>query len=240
MFDNDYLRATRLSLRRRGEADASETLIIERGPGGEFRLRQPADLRIDQRAVAVIMQSVLGLKVQQFMTGSGRADEVSMGPAPEPMVAVEISGTAGTERLEVFEINAGSMVCRAMPRNIVFRAATDMAREIFAVQIGDLRSKVLLPVAVADIGKIVIDPGAGRGVPLELTRDGAMEFKLRQPVRMKAHTTQVNKLLQAFRNLQVIAFVADDAGDLGRFGLGQDALRVSVRGVVHARPWAEA
>lgn len=209
----------RLALHRRTEgAERKEEVIeIERFGATDFRLLRPLATAADPRAAMALLSFLGGMAADQFLG--------ELNPMPEWDVKIEVESGRGIERITVWKTPQG-LIGRQEPRNIEFTIKSADYTNTFAVPVAELRARILVPIAMQDIGRVEIDPGQGQGERIQLQRGLRDAMSLFQPVEVAAEPAPVNELLQASQKLQIVEFV--DAPVLAECGLDRGFLTVSL------------
>lgn len=211
----------KLTLRRRVGADKQlEVVEVERVSGAEFRLRQPLDTDANPHTALALFTFLASMGADQFL------DELN--PMPDWDVHYEIEGAFGKEAITIWKTEHG-ILGKQEPRGVVFSLTSSNFNRTFDVPVDDLRARVLVPVEVADIVRVELDPGQGRGERIQLQRTTVSgEFRLFQPFESEADPASCAELVQALQNLKITEFLSVPESELGKLGLDAGFLTVSV------------
>lgn len=220
----------RLQMRRRLANGEYESLVVERREG-DYRLIAPIEAPAADAAVRVLLAQMLGLRLDRFTPGNVREPDASAD------FIVDVEGERGAERLSLWRRENDSLFGVHRERDVGLVLDGRTAQGLFTVTGESLRSRVLIPFVIDDMRQLKLDPGAGRGASIVLTRDATGGFRLQQPVDAPANPSTVIKLAQALRRLGAIEFVTSAPGDdVSRHGVGSGSMSLEILGPLQTKP----
>lgn len=214
------------------QADLSKVVITRGGKslelaqdGEAWKISSPVKTAADPDRVAGLLRKVRNLRVRDFVDDAPKdlgkyglvapeADIVFYGRNAEP---------AGTV---VFgkEAEKGARYVRTAGRDSVFTVGNEIMKDIVA-EPGELRDKKVTHLSEGQVSEIRIQQG---DKTLALSRTGA-KWEIREPEKLEADENPPRELLTALADLTVADFVAEKAEDPGKYGLGKDALCVTLK-----------
>jgi hypothetical protein len=162
---------------------------------------------------------VLGLRVERFVLGN-------VEPRPRADYIIEVTGDAGSERVELTAQDNGTLLGHQTPRDLAFVVQASSYEPVLEYSVEQLRSRILNPYAPDHLMQIEVDPGAGRGRPLVLRRGSDQLFALHAPHRLRTDASSVARLLAVLGKLGVREFLPEPPDDLEAMGLGDAATKV--------------
>ncbi len=202
----------------------------------EWRLLSPIVGRADGAAARHFLVAVLSQRADYFPPGLMRP------PTDAPNIVVTVRGAYGEETVNLWTVAGGQLLGLLRGRNLYFTSDNRQYCAIFENAADHLRARILVPLGndadsvYEHLAEVVIDPGQGRGDRLRFRRESATaEWRLVEPVEIRANPTACTDAAQAVNNLVVQEFLDDENGvrpraNDPRYGLLAGRLLVSVRG----------
>lgn len=236
VFRSAFTQANELQIDQRLASGQRETLHLRRA--GDWQLVAPVAGRADPEQSQVLVSQVLGLRIDDFVTGKFEL------PSDEPTLVVTVDSDVGQESVRMWE-RGGQLLGYQAERKLAFVLADNQYSNVFTGAVDRLRARVLIPVAGSmfeSLAEFVVDPGQGRE-RLRLVRDSiAAGWRLVEPIEAAAADTAVAEGAHALQQLLAMRFVdepttfASRAED-PRFGLlPKDRLVVTVKSHDQQKP----
>ena len=237
VFRSAFTQANELLIDQRLASGQRETLHLRRA--GDWQLVAPVAGRADPEQSQVLVSQVLGLRIDDFVTGKFEL------PSEEPTLVVTVRSDVGEESVRLWE-RGGQLLGYQTQRKLAFVLSDNQYSNVFTGAVDRLRARVLIPVAGSmfeSLAEFVVDPGQGRGERLRLLRDSmASGWRMIEPIEVPAGDTPVAESAHALQQLLAMRFVdepttfASRAED-PRFGLRpQDRLVVTVKSHGQQKP----
>lgn len=236
VFRSAFTQANELQIDQRLASGQRETLHLRRA--GDWQLVAPVAGRADPEQSQVLVSQVLGLRIDDFVTGKFEL------PTEEPTLVVTVRSDVGQESVRLWE-RGGQLLGYQAERKLAFVLADNQYSNVFTGAVDRLRARVLIPVAGSmfeSLAEFVVDPGQGRD-RVRLVRDSvASGWRLVEPIEAAAADTAVAEGAHALQQLLAMRFVdepttfASRAED-PRFGLlPKDRLVVTVKSHDQQKP----
>lgn len=236
VFRSAFTQANELQIDQRLASGQREKLHLRRA--GDWQLVAPVAGRADPEQAQVLVSQVLGLRIDDFVTGKFEL------PSEEPTLVVTVDSDVGQESVRLWE-RGGQLLGYQAERKLAFVLADNQYSNVFTGAVDRLRARVLIPVAGSmfeSLAEFVADPGQGRA-RVRLVRDSmASGWRLVEPIEAAAADTAVAECAHALQQLLAMRFVdepttfASRAED-PRFGLlPKDRLVVAVRSHGQQKP----
>jgi len=236
VFRSAFTQANELQIDQRLASGQREKLHLRRA--GDWQLVAPVAGRADPEQSQVLVSQVLGLRIDDFVTGKFEL------PSEEPTLVVTVDSDVGQESVRLWE-RGGQLLGYQAERKLAFVLADNQYSNVFTGAVDRLRARVLIPVAGSmfeSLAEFVTDPGQGRE-RVRLVRDSmASGWRLVEPIEAAAADTAVAEDAHALQQLLAMRFVdepttfASRAED-PRFGLlPKDRLVVTVKSHGQQKP----
>ncbi len=236
VFRSAFTQANELQIDQRLASGQREKLHLRRA--GDWQLVAPVAGRADPEQSQVLVSQVLGLRIDDFVTGKFEL------PTEEPTLVVTVDSDVGQESVRLWE-RGGQLLGYQAERKLAFVLADNQYSNVFTGAVDRLRARVLIPVAGSmfeSLAEFVVDPGQGRD-RVRLVRDSiASGWRLVEPIEAAAADTAVAEGAHALQQLLAMRFVdepttfASRAED-PRFGLlPKDRLVVTVKSHGQQKP----
>ena len=236
VFRSAFTQANELQIDQRLASGQREKLHLRRA--GDWQLVAPVAGRADPEQAQVLVSQVLGLRIDDFVTGKFEL------PSEEPTLVVTVDSDVGQESVRLWE-RGGQLLGYQAERKLAFVLADNQYSNVFTGAVDRLRARVLIPVAGSmfeSLAEFVVDPGQGRD-RVRLVRDSiASGWRLVEPIEAAAADTAVAEGAHALQQLLAMRFVdepttfASRAED-PRFGLlPKDRLVVTVKSHGQQKP----
>ena len=215
-------------------------LELQKNTNGEWSLVQPRAEKADGQRVQDFLTQLTGVKIEEFLDQNA-ANPGALGLAAPAwrVTLLKTSATAATnapakvipgEDTQTLLIsgqarpNARTAVRlehEATPYEIASAAITNLTADPLV-----FRTRDLLAVNPSDVLKLTVVRG---NVTQSVERaSGTNDFAVTAPVKGPADKEQISEVLNAFCYLRAIRFVTADEKDLGKFGLAQPELALTL------------
>lgn len=237
VFRSAFTQANELLIDQRLASGQRETLHLRRA--GDWQLVAPVAGRADPEQSQVLVSQVLGLRIDDFVTGKFEL------PSEEPTLVVTVRSDVGEESVRLWE-RGGQLLGYQTQRKLAFVLSDNQYSNVFTGAVDRLRARVLIPVAGSmfeSLAEFVVDPGQGRGERLRLLRDSmASGWRMVEPIEVPAGDTPVAESAHALQQLLAMRFVDEPTTFVSRaedprFGLRpQDRLVVTVKSHGQQKP----
>jgi hypothetical protein len=236
VFRSAFTQANELQIDQRLASGQREKLHLRRA--GDWQLVAPVAGRADPEQSQVLVSQVLGLRIDDFVTGKFEL------PSEEPTLVVTVDSDVGQESVRLWE-RGGQLLGYQAERKLAFVLADNQYSNVFTGAVDRLRARVLIPVAGSmfeSLAEFVVDPGQGRA-RVRLVRDSvASGWRLVEPIEAGAADTAVAEGAHSLQQLLAMRFV-DEATTFAsraedpRFGLlPKDRLVVTVKSHGQQKP----
>ncbi len=126
----------------------------------------------------------------------------------------------------------GRMYARIDGSNTIY-LIDDAITQALPPDSASLRSKTLTNLSPDLADKLILRDGTGE---IELERNPSGGWRISKPLSAPADSETVENLLAEFFNLPIVAFVADDSGDLGFHGIEEGKVEMAVHVEGRTRP----
>lgn len=203
--------------------------VIEVQKEGEmWQLNKPLKARGDATTIRDLLAQILNTRIEQFIADDDPA--IATSGLDEPRAMVQFSEGGGNMPLTL-QIGLASareqekVFARVSSRNGIYLLPKTVADVIFLLKPNDLRDRHLLRLDLDIVDRINIT--AGNGEKVVLARKEESWAIQNVPNRPSADAGQVRQLAEGLLNQTVIAFAADVASDLGKYGLDRPEVRVT-------------
>lgn len=217
VFLNSQASAGTVEIRQRtGIGDEVQTIRLERGQGGTWRMVQPMQARTDSGTASRFLDQVLALRIEDFLPGAPKLPD----EPPTFEITVEGMGRYGPLRdhVRLWQRPLEEVVlCVADGRPEGFTAQGRSYRGLFERAVEGLRARYLLPYSVEDVVQLRLVPA--EGTLMALRRDPKSGFRIVEPYAMAARPTPLAELLSQLRGLHAASFVDDADPDDPVYGL---------------------
>ncbi len=218
----------RFTLQRRTEAGKLERIVLVT-EGELLRLVEPVQARPDLEAAQALVLPVLAMRVEAFLAGA-------LNPRPDPDWVIEVDGSFGKERLQLWGKAGETLLGQQAPRGIEFSVAAAHFPRLLGTPLDALRARLLVPIPPEQVHGLTLDPGPGRGKALVLVPGLTGGLRLAQPVAAETDPVALAELLAALARLQAEEFLPESQ-DFGRFGLDEaSAASLQILGQFAQRP----
>jgi len=217
--DKDKARALTLA------APGQDTVRLEKGESG-WRILAPFEAPADESAVDSMLGNVEKLEAQEVVVES-TDDLAQYGlDAPSRTVSVVVEGTEEPRVVEFGAKTPGdtAIYARTPPSSKVYTVAT-YVESSFDKKPFDLRDRDLLHVKRDDVRTMEVTGPEGS---YSLARTDAGDWAFTKPLATRAGRWAVDGLLGTLENLRMDSVAAEEATDLGRFGLERPDRTVSL------------
>jgi len=214
---------------------AQITRVVLKTPAGEMELQKEGDFwsivrplraRADSQKVSDLLSQVMTARIEQFVADDrgdlqpyGLADargSITLFTADDAEGKVlQIGGTPEKEQEQVYARFSARGFVYTLPKKI---------EELLKITPADLRDRHLVRVDTNNLDRLTIDaPGKGKTVLARKDQSWTIANRENQP----ANVTEVTRLIDTLKNLQVSRFVEDVASDLPKYGLDQPQLQLT-------------
>lgn len=237
VFRSAFTQANELVIDQRLASGQRETLHLRRA--GDWQLVAPVAGRADPEQAQVLVSQVLGLRIDDFVTGKFEL------PTEEPTLVVTVDSDVGQESVRLWE-RGGQLLGYQQDRKMAFVLADNQYANVFTGAVDRLRARVLVPVdgtMIESLAEFVVDPGQGRGERVRLVRDSvASGWRLVEPVQAPAADTPIAESAHALQQLLAMRFVDEPTtfaarAEDPRYGLlPKDRLVVTVKSLGQHKP----
>ncbi len=192
---------------------------------GTWRVTKPVDALADEAAVKALLGTLTGAEVQKTL------DEMPSDLEPfglaKPTVTVQVATAAGEQPPIAVGKNTtigGKTYVRKGEEQKIYLTTSSIAFGLDK-QVKDLRDKQILSFQDADVQRVTIE---GRERPtVTLARKDKDAWTV-APGDLPADPTEVRSYLATLRSLRATDFPDDAPSDLGRYGLAEPRLTVTV------------
>jgi Domain of unknown function (DUF4340) len=193
---------------------------------GGWRMVKPIDAAADESAVTGLLTTLTGAEIQKTLDGAPE-DLAAYGlDAPKPRLQVTVAEGAAPPAIAVGKntaIGGRAYVRRDDEPKILLVASTVPVG--LNKQAKDLRDKQMLAFQDDDVTRVEIAPA---GEPaIALVRKSDTDWAI-EPGDNRADPTEVRSYLAGLRATRAVDFVDDAATDLGKYGLAEPRLKVTV------------
>ncbi len=205
---------------------AGETTRLEKSDG-VWRVAEPARAAADEPVVTAIVNALASLEIERVLdeNPAGLAD-FGLEPARIDVLFHTSGGDATPKHLLLGERTPGSGELYAKTdRSTALVLVASYLENTFNKGTFELRDKSILHFDRTKADRLTIRYGA---TTLDFAKSGDVDWSMTQPFAARGDFSAIDGALAALSSTQVQRFVADDARDLGRYGLDRPELTVSV------------
>jgi Domain of unknown function (DUF4340) len=225
---------TRVELRSGGSGTgaaparaAAKTLVLARN-GKEWRLEQPIAAKADSTLADQMVKDLLEPNIDQVV-----ADEIKdpkQYGLDKPELTVTLTGKGGQSKVlqtGLKDVRGTAVYAREASNPTLFLLSSFTIDNLKTKKPEDLRDKTVVAVDPDKVTRLTIQRPDGTVV---VERRGKEDWALTQPYAAPAEKTDVNFTLTQLKDLKVEKFVAEQAGDLAKYGLSPAQITVTATG----------
>lgn len=207
------------------------TLTMEKTKQYDWMIKSPTEILADRDTVREFVEKVKELQIQNYVDDSGRNyDEYGL---EKPFVEVSIFRKIGEGETVKFMIgktdeDGGLCYVRRDGEDAVYSVPTENFYDVATGGFLAFRDKIVLEFAKENVHKLVIERDGKTFVCQKEVDNNIEKWFLINPVSVEADTDAVNQVVGNLSFLKVNRFVTLSDADLGKYGLDNPAMKVSV------------
>jgi hypothetical protein len=219
ILDVDEAAVRRVTLRRPAGS------VVLRKDDGDWRIVEPTAYDADQEAVRRFLSAVRSLRAKDFPSEDA-ADLHPFG-LDQPRLTIELATAEDTTPTQILfgkESDGKSVYVKIGARPTIY-AVGDWSYRDANKNVNDFRDKKVLPADAADVREIQVARADGETFALTRVEGGTWSMKDRDTTPDAA---AVDRFLDDLVRLEGYEIAAEEAGDLGQFGLAPPALTITL------------
>ena len=191
--------------------------------GDEWHIIKPLIARCDSGKIGEIFQKLNDLKVEEFVSEDPSDDEKFGFSSPELTVTIWDEDTLRSVMFGNRE--EGKIYARRKAFDSVYLVDKGIITDL-AITPDELRDKKILTFSVSDVKRLVLDREGGKYL---CERDAEDNWKLIEPDGAEIDTDTIGDIIWDISGLEVEGFAAEGTEDLGRYGLHEPQISLTVR-----------
>ena len=232
LIDEDFGDAVQIVVRRPDQPEwRFQREAVEEDRQGDWLMTAPGTGRVQKWQIEQIGRRLTGLTYTVKYDADSPAEVTAANAGLEPpRVTVELTNQAG-KRVEVHvgrQEGDEETYVRTGDSQTIYRVKPSL-KNLLKNRALEYREHQLFDVPTDSIVRLAVTetPEDGKPTTYEMVQTGAV-WRFEKPARAKAVPDEVRKLCSAFSALRVINWVEDQVEDPAVFGLGAEALTITV------------
>jgi hypothetical protein len=219
-------------------ASPGRDLVLERGVGDQWKILKPIKSEAEHFTVDAIANQIASLEV----TDTADASPTDLAPfgLAAPAVTVTVTAKDG-KALPAILVGKQTPIGNSAYIKTADKPAVILVASAFAAEVNkhldDVRSRNFFSFKPEDARKIVIVKG---GNTLELDRSKNDNWTIAQPRSYPADNDAVATFLRALGAAQIARFIDDNPTDLGKYGLTNPSLAITLSSAADTPALAES
>ena len=205
-------------------------LTMEKTRQYDWMIKSPTEILADRDTVREFVEKIKDLQIQSYVDDSGgNYDEYGLGKSSVEVSVFRKIGEGETVKFMVGKTDANGGLCyvKRDGEDAVYSVPTENFYDVATGGFIAFRDKIVLEFPKENARKLVIDRD-GKTFVCQKEVDNIEKWLLTNPVSVEADIDAVNQVVWNLSFLKVGKLVALSAEDLGKYGLDNPGIKVSV------------
>ena len=205
-------------------------LTMEKTRQYDWMIKSPTEILADRDTVREFVEKIKDLQIQSYVDDSGgNYDEYGLGESSVEVSVFRKIGEGETVKFMIGKADANGGLCyvKRDGEDAVYSVPTENFYDVATGGFIAFRDKIVLEFPKENARKLVIDRD-GKTFVCQKEVDNIEKWLLTNPVSVEADIDAVNQVVWNLSFLKVGKLVALSAEDLGKYGLDNPGIKVSV------------